>query len=106
MSVIEIISLRGTTTLSEEFCRTLTHHVQEQRRFSNQPEINAYRMKNSESDLSFHLVWTSIDPKWEKSDLGVSLANYLKEFGLVSHSVWQQIPMALERQHTIERKNV
>jgi hypothetical protein len=91
MSVIEIISLRGTTTLSEEFCRTLMHHVQGQKNFLNQPEIKSYRMKNVESDLSFHLVWTSIEPKWEKSDLGISLSNYLKEFGLVSHSVWQEL---------------
>jgi hypothetical protein len=91
MSVIEIISLRGTTTLSEEFCRTLMSLVQEQRQVSTEPEITTYRMKNIESDMSFHLIWRSMDPKWEKSDLGVSLANYLKEFGLVSHSVWQQL---------------
>ena len=91
MSVIEIISLRGTTTLSEEFCRTLMSLVEEQRQVSTEPEIKTYRMKNIESDMSFHLIWTSMDPKLEKSDLGVSLANYLKEFGLVSHSVWQQL---------------
>jgi hypothetical protein len=50
-------------------------------------------MKNIESDMSFHLIWTSVDPKWEKSDFGVSLTNYLKEFGLVSHSVWQQLEL-------------
>ena len=93
MCVIEIISLRGTTALSEEFCRILMGHIQEQRQFSIQPEIKTYRMKNIESDLSFHLIWTSIDPKSEKSDLGGSLANYLKEFGLVSHSVWQQLEL-------------
>lgn len=51
-------------------------------------------MKNVESDLSFHLLWTSMHPQWDKSALGVSLANYLKEFGLVSHSVWQELPPA------------
>lgn len=50
------ISLRGTTALSEEFCRTLMGQVQEQRRFSTQPEIKTYRMKNIESDMSFHLI--------------------------------------------------
>lgn len=69
-------------------------HVQEQIQFSTQPEVKAYRMKNIESDLSFHLAWKSLEPEWEKSDLGVSLANYLKEFGLVSHSVWQQLKPA------------
>ena len=41
--------------------------------------------------MSFHLIWTVMEPKWEKSDFGVSLANYLKEFGLVSHYVWQEL---------------
>ncbi len=93
MSVIEIISLRGTTALSEEFCRTLMGQVQEQRQVSTQPEIKTYRMKNIESDMSFHLIWTSMNPKWEKSDFGVTLTNYLKEFGLVSHAVWQQLEL-------------
>ncbi|BHH83639.1 hypothetical protein [Desulforhopalus sp. 52FAK] len=91
MSIVEIISLRGTTTLSEEFCRTLMSRVHDQRKQTSQPEIKTYRMKNVESDVSFHLIWTSTDIKWEKSDFGVSLARYLKEFGLVSHSVWQQL---------------
>lgn len=91
MSVVEIISLRGPTTLSEDFCRTLMGHIEEQKQLSTQPDIRTYRMKNIESDLSIHIVWTSIDPKWTKSDLGISLANYLREFGLVSHSVWQQL---------------
>lgn len=68
--------------------------IQEQRKTSTEPEIKAYRMKNLESDVSFHLIWTSMDSEWDKSDFGVSLANYLKEFGLVSHSVWQQLQSA------------
>lgn len=91
MAVIEIVSLRGATALSEDFCRALMEEVVEQRRLSTQPEIKTYRMKNIESDVSFHLHWTSTESKWEKSDFGVSLANYLKEFGLVSHSVWQEL---------------
>jgi len=79
--------------MSEEFCRTLMGQVHEQRKVSSQPEIKTYRMKNIESDMSFHLIWTSMDSKWEKSDFGVSLARYLKEFGLVSHSVWQQLEL-------------
>lgn len=80
--------------------------VQEQRQVSTEPEIKTYRMKNIESDMSFHLIWTSMHPKLEKSDLGVSLAKYLKEFGLVSHSVWQQLQPVLQEQTTSERKNV
>ncbi len=91
MSVVEIISLRGTTALSEEFCRTLMTCVRDQRQFSPLPEVRTYRMKNIESDVSFHVIWESEDIKWEKSDFGISLAKYLKEFGLVSHSVWQQL---------------
>ena len=94
MSVVEIISLRGTAALSEEFCKTIACQITKQNKFSSQPEIRTYRMKNVESDLSFHLLWTSMHPQWDKSALGVSLANYLKEFGLVSHSVWQELPPA------------
>ena len=91
MSIVEIISLRGTKALTEEFCSTLMSRVRDQRKQASQPEIKTYRRKNIDSDVSFHLVWSSPEIKWEKSDFGVSLARYLKEYGLVSHSVWQEL---------------
>jgi hypothetical protein len=41
-----------------------------------------------ETDLSLHLYWSSEMPEPNGSALGLCLAQALKEFGLIDHSVW------------------
>jgi hypothetical protein len=41
-----------------------------------------------DTDLSVHLYWNSDRPEQDGSALGIRLAQALKDFGLVDHSVW------------------
>jgi hypothetical protein len=55
---------------------------------SERAEIKIYRHAFLDTDLSVHLFWTSDRPEQNGSALGIRLAQALKDFGLVDHSVW------------------
>jgi hypothetical protein len=51
-------------------------------------ETKIYRHAALETDLSVHLRWDSEWPERTGSSPGLHLAQALKEFGLVDHSIW------------------
>ena len=51
-------------------------------------EVRAYRHAALETDQSFHLLWMSEGSACTESDLGLRLAEALRSFGLVDHSLW------------------
>jgi hypothetical protein len=51
-------------------------------------EIKTYRHAVLETDLSVHLLWESEQPELNGSNLGLRLAQALKEFGLIDRSIW------------------
>ena len=86
MKWLEVIKLRsagGNLGLLEELLLTISGSNQ-----SELVEIKTYRHAVLETDLSVHLHWNSEMPEPNGSALGLRLAQALKEFGLVDHSVW------------------
>jgi len=55
---------------------------------SGRVEMKTYHHAALETDLSVHLGWNSVQPERNGSALGLRLAQSLKEFGLVDHSIW------------------
>jgi hypothetical protein len=51
-------------------------------------EIKTFRHAVLETDWSVHLLWESERPEQNGSSLGLRLAQALKEFGLIDHSIW------------------
>ncbi len=51
-------------------------------------EMKTYHHAALETDLSVHLHWESGRPEKNGSALGLRLAQALKEFGLIDHSIW------------------
>ena len=51
-------------------------------------KIRTYRHAALDRDFSVHLYWKSKQPEPNGSALGLRLAQTLKEFGLIDHSVW------------------
>ncbi len=51
-------------------------------------EMKTYHHAALETDLSVHLHWESGRPEQNGSALGLRLAQALKEFGLIDHSIW------------------
>ena len=83
LEVIKLRSAAGSLGLPEELLLSISG--------SNQRglvEMETYRHAALETDLSVHLHWDSEIPEPSGSALGLRLAQALKEFGLVDHSIW------------------
>ena len=86
MKWLEVIKLRsagGTLGLLDELLLPLSGSNQ-----SGLVEMKTYRHAVWETDASVHLYWNSEIPEPNGSALGLRLAQALKEFGLIDHSVW------------------
>jgi hypothetical protein len=98
MKWLEIIKLRsagiGEDSL-EEFLRSLT----ESSLAGGLMAIRIYRHAGLESDAAVHLHWESKGPARNGTDVAIRLAEALKQFGLVDHSVW------IEEQGTVGAAN-
>lgn len=86
MKWLEVIKLRlagGGESLLEELLRLIPEIGQ-----SGLVEMKTYRHAALETDFSLHLHWESKNPDQNGSTLGLRLAQALKEFGLIDHSIW------------------
>jgi hypothetical protein len=86
MKWVEVIKLRSAgkdSQLIEELLRSIEKFNQR-----GLVEMNTFHHAALESDWSIHLHWESERPEQHGSSLGLRLAQVLKEFGLVDHSVW------------------
>jgi hypothetical protein len=86
MRWLEVIKLRsagkGSGSL-EEFLAPINRLSQ-----NGLVGIKTYRHASLEMDWNVHLFWESERPEQNGSNLGLHLAQALKEFGLVDHSIW------------------
>jgi hypothetical protein len=86
MKWLEVIKLRSAgknSRLLEEFLLSINKFNQ-----SGLVEMKTFHHTAVESDWSIHLHWQSERPEQNGSSLGLRLAQALKEFGLVDHSIW------------------
>jgi hypothetical protein len=83
LEVIKVRSAGGSSGLPEELLLSISGSNQ-----SGLVEMKTYRHAALETDASVHLHWNSEMPEPNGSALGLRLAQALKEFGLIDHSVW------------------
>jgi hypothetical protein len=86
MKWLEVIKLRSAGKsfgIPEEFLMSIDKFNQ-----NGLVEIKTYRHAALETDWSVHLLWESEQPEQNGSSLGLRLAQALKEFGLIDHSIW------------------
>ncbi|RPJ41950.1 MAG: hypothetical protein EHM27_04535 [Deltaproteobacteria bacterium] len=86
MNRVEIIKLRSPLKASILLKEILAPMVKADQ--SGLIKIKIYRHATLESDLSVHLHWEADGPEQNGSALGLRLAQALKEFGLIDHSLW------------------
>ena len=91
MSVLEIITLRSSTCLTNKWREDILHYLLDQNEIEPMPKIKVYYRANVSSDLGFYLHWHVSDNNGEKSKLGLLLAHQLTNFGLVHHTLWQEM---------------
>jgi hypothetical protein len=86
MNWLEVIKLRSAekdSRLLNELFRSMSKADQK-----GLVTINTYRHAALDRDFSVHLHWESNQLEPHGSALGLRLAQTLKEFGLIDHSVW------------------
>jgi hypothetical protein len=87
MRWLEVIKLRAAGN-GEELLDELFRQMNNAGQDRGLVEIKTYRHAALETDLSLHLHWESERPEQTGSILGLRLAQALKEFGLIDHSIW------------------
>ena len=85
---IEIVGLRTVGRDKEVAIKRLKQQIRQAECTERQVKIGIYHHATLETDLSIHLVWNSDKINRGGSKLGLMLAEVLKEFGMVDHTVW------------------
>ncbi len=92
MQWIEVIGVRSTGSNLEILESKLQRLLGEVEKDSQAHSIKIYRRMSIDSDLCVYLFHDSEKAEPSGSRLGLHLADELKAFGLVHHSVWAEIP--------------
>ncbi len=87
MRWLELIKLRGVG-IGEGLLEDLFREMNDAGQNRGLVEIKTYRHAALETDLSLHLHWESERPELNGSALGLRLAQALRDFGLIDHSIW------------------
>jgi hypothetical protein len=88
MRWIEVINLRSSEKQQEMLGAALSRSLPPRDLTGGLVQMKIYRHAMVDTDLSIHLCWESRDAEKDGSPLGLHLAEALKPFGLVHHSVW------------------
>jgi len=88
MKWVEIIKLRVAESNRESLERQLTELISKVDHHGGMSDIKLYHNAVVDSDLSIHLYWKAGKAEPQGSATGLCLIHVLKEFGLISHSVW------------------
>jgi hypothetical protein len=83
LEIIKLRSARKNSGLLEELLRSIDKFGQR-----GLVEMKTFHHAALETDLSAHLLWDLKQPERNGSELGLLLAQALKEVGLVDHSLW------------------
>ncbi len=89
MNRLEIIHLRS----SGEPLESLGHRIRESLATEGEhAEVTLYRRHGLETDVAVHLRHLVPSAGEGPSGLGLQLASSLRAFGLVEHTLWEELP--------------
>jgi len=88
MKWMEVIKLRIAEKTPELVEQEIENLIKDFGNNGIMKNVKLYRNAVVNSDLSVHLFWESESTESFGSATGLCLVHLLKEFGLISHSVW------------------
>jgi len=89
MRRLEIIHLRSSGRPLESLAERVRESVHSGG--SHEAVVTLYRCQGLETDLAVHLRYDG-EPLTGPSDLGLKLAAALRDYGLVEHKLWEELP--------------
>ena len=90
MNWLEIINIRASESNSSDNLKTFRDLIDHARQKWPGNEVVLLQHSRLASDYSILIHHRTNNPSSRGSELGVHLAFQLKEFGYISHSVWQE----------------
>ena len=89
MSRLEIIHLRS----SSEPIQSLTDRIKKSIRDGDEDAstLTLYRCHGLDTDLAVHIISADVAVKTGPSALALRLASELRTYGLVEHTVWEEL---------------
>ena len=88
MEWMEVIKLRVAEKTPELVEQEIEKLIEEFGNNGSMKNIKLYHNAVIDNDLSVHLHWQSDKAEAQGSSTGLCLAHVLREYGLISHSVW------------------
>ena len=88
MRRLEIIHLRAWGELPVEIREGLEESI---RASEAEGSITLYRRQGLDTDLTVHVSRSDVAVKKGPSDLALRLASELRAYGLVEHTVWEEL---------------
>ena len=89
MSQLEIIHLRSSgepvESLTERICESIREGG------GTASTLTLYRCHGLKTDLAVHILSPDVAMKTGPSDLALRLASELRAYGLVEHTVWEEL---------------
>lgn len=105
MKWFEMIHLRSTERELDQLLEAVGRLIDEVNEKKDTQVVNMYRSAGLNTDLSVHLIHNSERVANEGSQLGFCIAQELKPFGMVNHSVWIEIDKERRKNETIKRNS-
>jgi hypothetical protein len=90
LEMIKVQVSSGQQITAQDELMSLVSDIQNNSSYPGMLEFVMYRHAMVPGCFFIHLVWDSQHPQTRGSIAGLSLAQTLKAFGLVDHSVWME----------------
>lgn len=90
MRRLEIIHLRSSAKAIEILGERITESIPARKMEAG--IVSMYRRNGMVTDVAIHIHHHNADGEGEPCALALHLANALREFGLVEHTVWEEMP--------------
>lgn len=88
MRWLELIRVRAAEGNARAMARAVQDRFPELEEHPGRVDVRLYTRFWSSSDVAIHLFWEGPEPPPGKSQVGKRLAQSLKFYGAVSHSMW------------------
>ena len=90
MNRLEIVHLRSSAEPIESFVDRIRESIWEEG--SGSEVITLYRRQGLETDVAVHIHHSETEGRTGPSALAFHLANALRAYGLVEHTMWEEMP--------------
>lgn len=88
MEWIEIIRLRTQPDVEPSVIRWLKDMIRGMNGIPGLDEVKIYTHSAIPGDISLHIMWNTVQGLFKESEVGLMIADTLRKYGILDHTVW------------------